>query len=138
MTITNTRNNNLLYDLRHLPLNLSPDTSEDWMELLHNFIQIQQEKGTLISVNNDALLGALWLLFNASSLKMLEKLGLQINSQDWENICRIMLSNLQISSDEGSKNYYDAVASNYDALYTDGISLAENAIVGDLLNHYLS
>ncbi|MGA9379919.1 MAG: hypothetical protein WBV73_14240 [Phormidium sp.] len=139
MTITNSRRTLSLPDnLRDLPLNVSDDKTQEWMESVKNFIRIQKEKGNLISANTQALLGAVWILYNASSLELLNNLGFQIDPQDWENVCRVMLSNLQISSDEGSKNYYDAVASNYDALYTDGISLAENAIVGDLLNDYLS
>jgi hypothetical protein len=133
MTIATTHNNNLVSDFRELAFTLNPELSE-----LANLIRIQQEKGNLISVNKQALTAAVWLLANASSLNIFETLGLDINGQDWQNLCRVLLSNVQIASSDESKNYYDSVASNYDELYTDGISLAENAIVANLLNQYLT
>jgi ubiquinone/menaquinone biosynthesis C-methylase UbiE len=44
-----------------------------------------------------------------------------------------LVSSLTIPANHSSKLYYDAVGESYDDLYTDGISLAENSFVGDLL-----
>ncbi|ALF51667.1 hypothetical protein ACX27_00505 [Nostoc piscinale CENA21] len=44
---------------------------------------------------------------------------------------------LSVLSNEESRLYYDSLANVYDQLYNDGISLAENSIIRDMLCKYL-
>ncbi len=57
--------------------------------------------------------------------------------EEFESISRLLVPSLFISPLDDSKSYYDYIAKDYDNLYLDNISLAENKIIQNTLFKYL-
>ena len=115
---------------------LVPEVTQ-FLELVRSYIRRQSERGLLLSINPDALIELLLSVQDGMMFiwAVRDELGYssRFSVDEFGSILRMLVSSLAIPANQSSKLYYDAVGESYDDLYTDGISLAENSLVGDLL-----
>lgn len=119
---------------------LIPEVTE-FLNMIREYIRENYQTGRLLSINPDALLELFLSILDGMMFVWVIQEDIGYSSKftvmDFETISRKLVSSLLISPMEQSKIYYDTVAPIYDELYTDGISVAENSIVGDLLKEIL-
>ncbi len=106
---------------------------EDFLAELRAFIGQHQEAGVFMPINGDSLLEMLLSIVDGLAFASLINSDFgyssRITSADVATVTRVLVSGLLVSPLHQSRLYYDAVAQDYDELYTDGVSQAENSIV---------
>jgi ubiquinone/menaquinone biosynthesis C-methylase UbiE len=106
---------------------------EDFLAELRGFIRHHQDAGVFMPINGDSLLEMLLSVVDGLAFARLINADFgyssRISGDDVAAITRLLVSGLLVSPLHQSRLYYDAVAQDYDDLYTDGISQAENALV---------
>lgn len=109
----------------------------DFLKTVTDYVQQHVDSGEFVAVNASALVELLLSMQDGMMFAWLMRddfaYPATFTRDDFDAVARILVSSVFLPSVEQSKQYYDSVADKYDALYTDGVSLAENAIVGDML-----
>ena len=118
---------------------LIPEVSK-FLNLIRRYIETRTHGGHFLSINPDSLLELFLSIQDGMMFAWIigEDIGYssKFTVGDFENISRCLVSSILIHPLEQSKTYYDSFASVYDFLYTDGISLAENCIIGHELTRH--
>lgn len=108
-----------------------------FLSVTQAYIYSQVQDGNLLPVHAEALLelflsvqdGMMFIWTTATEIGYPARFRLV----DFETITRILVSSLFLPPTEQSREYYDSVASDYDSIYTDDVSLAENTIIGGII-----
>lgn len=107
------------------------------LEGLKNYVDEQVRAGNLLPVNASAIIELFMSIQDGMMFAWTMEADFgypaTFKLDDFETVTRMLVSALFLPTTEQSKEYYDSVAAGYDSLYNDGISLAENAIVGDMI-----
>lgn len=108
-----------------------------FLELIRRYVDDKIASGELVALNPDSLLELLLSIQDGMMFiwSVREEIGYssQFTVKDFETVSRLLVSSLLVPSFDQSKTYYDTVATEYDALYTDAISQAEDSIIADML-----
>lgn len=116
-----------------------PEVTE-FLDLIRKYIKTQTHGGHFLSINPDSLLELFLSIQDGMMFAWIigDDIGYpsKFTISDFDSISKCLISSILIHPLEQSKTYYDSFASVYDRLYTDGISLAENFIVGHELTRY--
>lgn len=106
---------------------------EDFLAELRTFVRRHQDAGIFMPINGDSLLEVLLSVVDGLAFASLIDTDFgyssTINVEDVAAVTRLLVSGLLVSPLHQSRLYYDAVAQEYDDLYNDGISQAENGLV---------
>ncbi|MBN1214313.1 MAG: methyltransferase domain-containing protein [Candidatus Lokiarchaeota archaeon] len=113
----------------------------EFLKTIREYLDNRNKKGILMSINSDSLLelflsiqdGMMFVWILNEDMNYSSKFTLE----EFESISRLLVSSIFISPLDDSKSYYDYIANDYDNLYIDNISLAENKIVQNTLSKYL-
>lgn len=125
------------YDREKIRMTFMIHEVVEFIRVTEEYITQQCKAGAFLPINPSAVLelllsvadGMMFAWFIRGEFSYPTKLRFE----DFETMSRVLISSLFLPSTEQSKKYYDSVADQYEDLYTDGISLAENSIVGDML-----
>jgi ubiquinone/menaquinone biosynthesis C-methylase UbiE len=110
---------------------------EDFLAELRGFIRRHQDAGVFMPIHGDSLLEVLLSVIDGLAFASMVNADFGYSSRvtvdDVAAVTRLLVSGLLVSPLHQSRLYYDAVAQDYDDLYTDGISQAENAFIATRL-----
>lgn len=106
-----------------------------------SYLLKHSNSGGMLPINVDALQEILMSMIDGMMFIRLVQNDIRYPTafaeEDFAAVTRLLVSSLIVPSTDGSKSYYDAVSDQYDSLYIDSISLAENEIVGELLAQFV-
>ncbi len=108
-----------------------------FLQHIQKYVKDHVEAGDFSTVNPSALVELFLSMQDGMMFAWIMKddfgYPADFSQDDFDSIARMLVSAIFVPSAEQSRQYYDKVADQYDILYMDGVSVAENNIVGNLL-----